>query len=89
MKRWFPPALLTVLFVLFRVPPLLNAGLINADGAIAGLQARRMLEGEWQWHHWGRDYLISLDMTPTNPTEPPMHGQRPACPFTRRNVTGQ
>ena len=67
MKRCFPPAALTALFVLFRLPALLNSGLINADGAIAGLQARRMLEGEWEWHHWGRDYLISIDSVMATP----------------------
>lgn len=61
MKRWFPLAALTAIFVLFRVPVLLNAGLINSDGAIAGLQARAMLGGEWEWAHWGRHYLTSLD----------------------------
>ena len=61
MKKWIPPALLTTLFVLFRVPALLNPGFLNSDGAIAGLQARRMLEGEFYWLHWARDYLTSLD----------------------------
>lgn len=61
MKRWLPPAVLTAIFVLFRVPVLLNPGLINSDGAIAGLQARAMLAGEWEWAHWGRHYLTSLD----------------------------
>lgn len=61
MKRWFPPVLLTVAFVLFRVPALMNPGFINSDGAIAGLQASRMLEGEWAWLHWARDYLTSFD----------------------------
>ncbi|MDP1823919.1 MAG: glycosyltransferase family 39 protein [Archangium sp.] len=61
MKKWLPPAVLTAIFVLFRVPVLLNAGLLNSDGAIAGLQARAMLAGEWEWAHWGRHYLTSLD----------------------------
>ena len=61
MKRWIPPVVLSALFVLFRVPALINAGFINSDGAIAGLQARRMLEGEWEWLHWARDYLTSID----------------------------
>ena len=46
MKRWIPPAVLTALFVLFRVPALLNPGFINSDGAIAGLQASRMVQDE-------------------------------------------
>jgi hypothetical protein len=50
MKRWFPPVLLVVAFVLFRAPALLNPGFINSDGAIAGLQANRMIEGEWAGH---------------------------------------
>ena len=61
MKRWFPPVTLALAFVLFRVPALLNPGFINSDGAISGLQANRMLEGEWQWLHWARDYLTSID----------------------------
>lgn len=61
MKRWLPPVLLTLAFVLFRVPALMNPGFINSDGAIAGLQASRMLEGEWEVLHWARDYLTSLD----------------------------
>lgn len=61
MKRWLPPITLAVAFVLFRVPVLLNPGFINSDGAISALQANRMLEGEWQWLHWARDYLTSID----------------------------
>ncbi|MDP2273283.1 MAG: glycosyltransferase family 39 protein [Archangium sp.] len=61
MKRWLPPVLLTLAFVLFRVPALMNPGFINSDGAIAGLQASRMLEGEWEVLHWARDYLTSID----------------------------
>ena len=61
MKRWVPPAILTAIFVLFRLPALLNPGFINSDGAIAGLQARRMIQGEWEWMHWARDYLTSID----------------------------
>ncbi len=61
MKRWLPPVLLTLVFVLFRVPALMNPGFINSDGAIAGLQANRMLEGEWELLHWARDYLTSFD----------------------------
>lgn len=60
-ERWLPPLLLTILFVLFRLPPLLNPGFINSDGAIAGLQARQMIQGEWEWMHWARDYITSFD----------------------------
>lgn len=61
MKRWLPPVILALAFVLFRVPALLNPGFVNSDGAIAVLQANRMLEGEWEWLHWARDYLTSID----------------------------
>lgn len=61
MKRWVPLLLLTALFVLVRAPALLNPGLVNSDGAIAALQANRMLEGEWAWLHWARNYLTSID----------------------------
>lgn len=60
MGRWLAIAL-TVLFVLFRAPPLLNAGYINSDGAVVGLQAMQMLKGEWEWLHWARNYLTSID----------------------------
>lgn len=61
MKKWVPLLLLTALFVLARAPALLNPGLVNSDGAIAALQANRMLEGEWEWLHWARNYLTSID----------------------------
>ena len=49
------------IFIFFRIPALINAGDVNSDGAITGLQARHMLRGEWSWLHWGRVYLTSLD----------------------------
>lgn len=52
---------MVVCLVLFRVPALLNPGFINSDGAIAGLQARAMMQGEFEPLHWGRDYLTSID----------------------------
>jgi hypothetical protein len=52
---------ITAAYVLFRLPALLNPGMINSDGAIAGLQARHMMRGEWMWLHWGRDYIIAID----------------------------
>jgi hypothetical protein len=58
---------LTSSFVLFRLPALLNAGFINSDGAITGLQALQMLRGEWAWLHWGRDYLTSIDSVMATP----------------------
>jgi len=61
MKKWLPLLLLTALFVLFRAPALLNPGFVNSDGAIAALQANRMLEGEWEVLHWARNYLTSFD----------------------------
>lgn len=56
-----PFSVLTVAFVVFRLPAVLNAGFINSDGAVTALQAMHILKGEWQWLHWGRDYLTSID----------------------------
>lgn len=64
MKRFgwlLPVAILLVLAVLYRLPPLMNAGDINSDAAIAGLQGRRMLQGEWQLHLWRADYQGVFD----------------------------
>jgi hypothetical protein len=52
---------IATVFIVFRIPILLNPGFINSDGAITGLQARHMLQGEFQLLHWGRNYLTSID----------------------------
>ena len=57
----WPLVLLIAVFVLFRLPALVNAGWTNSDGAVTGLQALQIARGEWTWLHWGRFYLLSLD----------------------------
>jgi len=59
--KYIPVVLLFVMFVLFRLPALVNAGWTNSDGAVTGLQALQIARGEWTWLHWGRVYLLSLD----------------------------
>ncbi|MBX3226842.1 MAG: hypothetical protein KIT84_38510 [Labilithrix sp.] len=60
--RWLLPlAIVLVLAVLYRVPPLLNAGDINSDAAVVGLQGQHMLRGEWQLHLWRADYQGVFD----------------------------
>lgn len=55
--------LLTVLFgsIAFRAPVLLNAGAVNSDAAVVGLQAMHMLRGEWSFLLWGTGYQLSID----------------------------
>jgi hypothetical protein len=62
-----PLLVVTLGFVLFRLPALMNAGYINSDGAVTALQARHMLRGEFAWLRWGRDYLTSTDSLITAP----------------------
>ena len=50
-----------VLATLFRLPVLVNAGAVNSDAAVVGLQARHILHGELGWHLWGTDYQGALD----------------------------
>jgi hypothetical protein len=45
----------------FRVPPWLNAGLVNSDAAIVGLQGLHMMKGELEARLWGSPYQASLD----------------------------
>lgn len=63
--RWgatlLPLGVVLALAVLFRLPALLNAGAINSDAAIVGLQGQHLLHGEWAWHLWGTDYQGALD----------------------------
>jgi hypothetical protein len=47
--------------ILFRVPAMLNARALNSDGAIVGLQALHMLDGEWSRFLWGAGYQASFD----------------------------
>jgi hypothetical protein len=58
LRVWY---VLAVVFVLFRIPALLNAGWTNSDGAVTGLQALQIFHGEITWLHWGRTYLTCLD----------------------------
>ncbi len=53
--------LLSIVAILLRVPPLLNAMDVNSDAAVVGLQAMHMLRGEWTWFLWGAGYQSALD----------------------------
>jgi hypothetical protein len=50
-----------VLAALFRLPPLLDAGAMNSDAAVVGLQAMHFLNGEWSWVLWGAAYQAPAD----------------------------
>jgi hypothetical protein len=56
---WF--VALVLLSVAFRAPALINAGTVNSDAAIVGLQARHILHGEWSWFLYGSGYQTSVD----------------------------
>lgn len=58
-----PVAVAVALFaaVAFRLPELLNAGVVNSDSAIVGLQAMHILRGEWHWFLWGSGYQTTAD----------------------------
>jgi len=60
-QRLVPLGLVLVLATLFRVPALMNAGAVNSDAAVVGLQARHILHGELSWHLWGTDYQGAAD----------------------------
>lgn len=45
----------------YRLPALVNAGAVDSDAAVVGLQASHILRGEWAWRLWGTDYQGSLD----------------------------
>jgi hypothetical protein len=47
--------------IVFRLPELLNPGIVNSDSAIVGLQAMHVLRGEWQWFLWGSGYQTTAD----------------------------
>jgi hypothetical protein len=53
--------LLLLAALLFRLPMLINARALNSDTAIVGLQAMRLLRGEWSWLLWGVGYQSSVD----------------------------
>src|SRR5664280_1696679 len=56
------PAALAVLgATAFRMPELLNPGVVNSDSAVVGLQAMHLLRGEWQWFLWGSGYQTTTD----------------------------
>jgi hypothetical protein len=57
-----PFGLVAIAFVAFRLPLLLNPGAINSDGAIYGLQARHVLDGEWSRFLWGAPYQGTIDV---------------------------
>jgi hypothetical protein len=57
----FGAALSLVLATAFRLPELLNPGVVNSDSAIVGLQAMHGLNGEWQWFLWGSGYQTTAD----------------------------
>ena len=54
-------AALVVLSVAYRLPALVDAGTVDADAAIVGLQARHILHGEWSWLLYGSGYQTSVD----------------------------
>ncbi|MBL8911066.1 MAG: hypothetical protein JNM17_10275 [Archangium sp.] len=58
-RRWAIIAL--VLAVLFRLPALINAGDVNSDAAVVGLQARHFAQGEWVWNLWGAQYQFAIE----------------------------
>jgi hypothetical protein len=58
---WF--AALVALSVAFRVPALVDAGTVDSDAAIVGLQAMHVLRGEWSWLLYGSGYQTSIDST--------------------------
>ena len=47
--------------IAFRLPELLNPGVVNSDSAIVGLQAMHILRGEWHWFLWGSGYQTTAD----------------------------
>src|SRR5579871_3071973 len=58
-RLWLSAALLATL--LFRVPPMINAGAVNSDAAVVGLQGMHLLHGEWSPLLWGTTYQASFD----------------------------
>ncbi len=64
-RPWVAPLLgylsVAAASILFRLPLLLNAGALNSDGAVVGLQARHFLQGEWARFLWGAGYQAAID----------------------------
>lgn len=58
-RTWLLVAL--TLVVLVRLPALINAGDVNSDAAIVGLQARHFAQGEWTWTLWGAPYQLAIE----------------------------
>jgi hypothetical protein len=56
-----PLLLLLVASCLFRLPAFLNAGAVDSDSAIVGLQAMHILRGEWSPLLLGSSYQTSVD----------------------------
>jgi hypothetical protein len=47
--------------VAFRLPELLNPGVVNSDTAVVGLQGMHILRGQWHWFLWGSGYQTTAD----------------------------
>jgi hypothetical protein len=45
----------------YRWPALINAGTVDSDAAIVGLQGVHILRGEWAWFLFGSGYQTSVD----------------------------
>jgi hypothetical protein len=56
-----PLLALLCLAAVFRFPVLLDAGAVNSDAAVVGLQAMHLLRGEWAWTLWGAAYQAPVD----------------------------
>lgn len=62
VRRLAPLFVALMVAVAFRLPALLNAGALNSDAAIVGVQARHLLDGELALRVWGSPYQASLDV---------------------------
>jgi hypothetical protein len=61
VRRVMPLFTLSTLTLAFRLPVLINAGAVNSDAAVVGLQAMHILRGEWSWTLWGASYQAPVD----------------------------
>lgn len=54
---------MVVAALIVRLPPYLNAGAVNSDAAVVGLQAIALIErGEHDLHLWGANYQTTVDV---------------------------
>ncbi len=60
-STWWALAAVLAATIWFRSPILVNAGSVNSDAAVVGLQARHMLHGEWSPFLWGAGYQSSIE----------------------------